>query len=59
MPNVKPSVFSPGCSLAGFPQDARVQECDIKRFKVLSFISLTFVGPTHIAKIGACIVIKS
>ena len=32
---------------------------DIKRFKVFHFISLTFVGPTYIAKIGACIVIES
>ena len=30
-----------------------------KDSKFFNFISLTFIGPTYIAKIGACIIIES
>ena len=40
MPNVKPSVFSPGCGLAGFPQDKIVISKDSKSLVLFRWLSL-------------------
>ena len=47
------------CNTPAFGLVIWIKKHDIKTFKVLKFVSLTFIGPMYIAKIGAYIVIES